>query len=89
MASDYYYREYGRHSGIPECCINFFIEVWCANSQKLYCYSQKISSIKELTYIPCPNCLVNKTFVTTHTCDKSCQGYRNSLEKDVRSEYSL
>ena len=88
MASDYYHREFGRHSGIPECCINFFIEVWTTHVPVLHYYQQKFAHLN-IDYIPCPNCLVNKSFVQIHKCDKACVKYRKLLQGDVRSEYEV
>ena len=86
MASDYYHREFGRHFGIPECCINFFIEVWTTHVPELRYYQQKFIHLN-VEYIPCPNCLVNRTFVVTHKCGKPCKEYREALQQDKRSKY--
>ena len=66
----------GKCSGIPECCVNFFITVWkpLHIDDKLPYLKVMDNSEKDqdIHYIPCPECLENKRFVTLLPCDKEC-----------------
>lgn len=66
----------GLHSGLPECCIVFFMTVWMPSFQIGFLdmpYMKHIRSLKDRPqYIPCPACLVNKNIVMIKECDCPC-----------------
>jgi hypothetical protein len=66
----------GLHSGFPPCCIKWYITKWIWNlDTKLFDkHWGKIRGVKgiDISYIPCPKCLKNKTFVKLKKCPKSC-----------------
>lgn len=63
----------GECSGLPECCINFFIETWRMDPQANPEHDAKMIENREngfeFHYIPCPTCLENKRFVEIKSCD--------------------
>ena len=58
----------GRHSGIPECCIKFFIDCWAIKYMRnkklrgrywaLIHIAEIIFDVEHWGYIPCPDCLI-------------------------------
>jgi len=63
----------GRHSGIPDCCIRFFIGPWreiYANPPHHAEYWHIMKDIAPMAeYILCPECIVESRVVTTKECD--------------------
>jgi hypothetical protein len=68
-------RRCGNCSGIPDCCVEYFITVWKESHMGI-----KLPVLKELDksenpgvhYIPCPTCLKNKNFIKLLPCNKEC-----------------
>jgi len=66
----------GFHSGFPPCCIKFFVTkwLWMGNTKARKDHWKKIRRVRcfDVEYIPCPECLKNKTFVKLKKCPKTC-----------------
>lgn len=65
----------GLHSGIPECCVLFFVTVWYDGKHPLdwppgkRTYQQAMRrTIGTVNYVPCPGCLTRRTFIKTRRC---------------------
>lgn len=69
----------GLHSGIPECCVAFYVLAW----EDLYAmpeYAKAMDKVRHLGrhraannyrligYVPCPACLLAETFVKVRRC---------------------
>lgn len=63
------------HSGIPACCVVFFMQTWlpyvaaltAANSDLAYLTSVAIT--KAFGYVPCPKCTRAARFVKLQKCN--------------------
>jgi hypothetical protein len=72
----------GEHSGIPPCCIEFFVTTWRRqwhDPRRAGIYRARIRMAglrqrRRVGYIPCPECLDAHRFVRIHTCSKRCAG---------------
>lgn len=73
MKDSDYHRECGRHSGIPECCINWYIGPWnevVAQVPYLWATYWKANNTPiEVEYIRCPVCIENSKIVMIKECD--------------------
>tara|TARA_Y100000593_G_scaffold38054_1_gene73837 strand:- start:5134 stop:5361 length:228 start_codon:yes stop_codon:yes gene_type:complete len=62
--------ECGRHSGIPECCIQWFVTAW---SNYVYINSDlrnKYLLVNDnVGYIRCPTCIANRSVIKIKECD--------------------
>lgn len=73
----------GSCSGFPICCNAFFSFVWATIYLEKYStpgwrrkYSQIIRKrLDEIDYIPCPLCLLSKSFVSVKRCTDKCGHY--------------
>ena len=76
--------ECGLHSGLPLCCIVFFVKVrWRLDEAGVASYRQ-IRGDHKANYFACPRCLIEQTIVEMHPCDCSakCDGHlRRELQK--------
>ena len=66
-----YHRECGKHSGIPECCIKWFIGPWSnirAHSWAWALYWRQ-NSKDNPSYIRCLTCIKNGVVVEIKECD--------------------
>lgn len=68
----------GQCSGIPECCIKYFVDVWSQNNNPWKdCpeHAERMMDAKEkgleFFYIPCPACIATENFVETKDCTES------------------
>jgi hypothetical protein len=66
----------GRCSGIPECCVKFFIEQrpFGETSHSYKEHTKRMDDMRErfeFQYIPCPDCLGAKRFVELKLCNES------------------
>lgn len=86
-----YHRLYGKHSNIPDCCIEFFIHKWpnMDYTRKEYGY-RKIIEVAEQKlgkwwrYIPCPDCLDKKHWHKLHYCRRGkCDEVQKKLKKET------
>lgn len=63
----------GRCSGIPECCITFFIETWMMDLDITFKHKERMDEVRgdpiRFRYVPCPDCLVAQRFVEIRHCD--------------------
>lgn len=82
--------EYGIHSKIPLCCIEFFIyDLHNLSSKKRKEHLKDI----DFGYIPCPKCKKTNNKVKLHYCkikNKRCQIYRGFAKRfKQRGVYKL
>lgn len=64
---------FGIHSGIPLCCIDFFINVW--DARELYRQDRplvKAIHASEVRYVQCPSCLRHKRAARLRRCGEEC-----------------
>jgi len=88
---DNYHRIYGKHSNIPECCIEFFIKEWpnLVSTGERYQHDNLQDTVegelgKTFGYIPCPKCLKEKHWQKIHLCKRGeCNKIRNLLKKET------
>lgn len=63
--------ERGLHSGFPPCCVTFFVQIWCALMSD---YQRVLRRVRadhaRVSYIPCPDCVLSKKFVTMKKCSR-------------------
>jgi len=67
--------EYGRHSGIPECCIEYFIESWWKKGRKLSGYDPGTN------YVRCPRCVATDNLVEARRCETDCCVFQKQLRE--------
>ncbi len=69
--------QYGKDSGIPDCCIDFFVNEWLYTSDNFprlhITYTNFITRIEKeqnirFEYIPCPNCIQNPKVLKNIKC---------------------
>lgn len=75
--------ELGRCSGIPECCIAYFIFVWMPELERVISgpghnalidktayqrHYRRFLDLHPVGYVPCPKCIINQTFVKVLRC---------------------
>jgi hypothetical protein len=70
-----YHIEFGIHSGIPSCCIEFFVDEW--DAKRLW-RQDDLPLVREIhesgaQYVQCPKCLMNNCVVDLHFCDSNCE----------------
>jgi len=64
---------FGRHSNIPECCIEFFV------SGEYLEYIKNGYSTLGWRYMPCPKCLGENNQVELHYCTNQCSAFLKSI----------
>jgi len=74
---DEYTKHFGRHSGIPECCIDFFISGDYLKPEHLHCVTNKWH------YQPCPSCLACNQPINIHYCTKACNVFLQSIGTEI------
>ena len=69
MATNLYHWRYGRHSGIPDCCIQFWTTKYM---DEFHRHSPYFELIGELSwgYVPCPECVAKGNKVHVIDCLK-------------------
>lgn len=72
---------YGRHSNIPECCIQFFISEWPGEHARRSPYARAVFD-SSYEYVPCPDCFANFFIAKIKDCAKEC-GRNCALEFQV------
>lgn len=84
----------GKCSGIPACCIKFYVEVWSPNDNPFKDCPEHSTLMDEaklkgfkFSYVPCPSCLESRNFVELKHCtsDGNCfcgQWERRELMKE-------
>lgn len=87
---DKYHRLHGKHSNIPECCIEWWLCKWpniFQNHAKSLTHRLRTMDVerdieKTYNYIPCPACLLKKHWQKLHECTrKKCTKFRKQLKK--------
>jgi hypothetical protein len=79
-------RECGLHSGIPECCVAFFVEVWWplvlqSNAKSAAVIRARVALMKKtetelgvaFRHTPCAACLAAGRAVTVKKCPPDCR----------------
>lgn len=62
---------YGRHSLIPECCIQFYITDW-DNHRTLATHYCTMVQHSDYNYVPCPKCFFRGIRQEIRICDEEC-----------------
>lgn len=63
---------FGKHSNIPNCCIDFFVEEWeFIHIRKDDLYVRAVNSCA-WGYVPCPECLGRGNKVHVRQCITEC-----------------
>lgn len=70
---DLYHMKYGSHSGIPDCCIAYFITDWQTALNARNGHWKRIYDLG-WGYVPCPTCLSLKRKARVIDCDLECGG---------------
>lgn len=78
-------RECGRHSNIPECCIEYFVAIWwpivlLSNAESAAFIRARVARIRETErqlgvkfgHTPCEACLVTGRVVKVARCPPDC-----------------
>lgn len=71
-----YHILFGTHSGIPPCCIRFFVQEWDMSEgwrDEGNWYHQAINAAK-FGYVPCPDCLGSGNKAKIIDCSIGCGG---------------
>jgi hypothetical protein len=63
--SDEWHREFGRHSGIPECCVEAFLS------------DTQLFAGPEIGYSPCNACVHQARFIVVLECGRTCDFLRD------------
>ena len=63
---------YGRHSLIPDCCIQFYIDEW-ENHCTLNTHYQEMAHASDYNYVPCPKCFFQGIKVKIRVCEIDCK----------------
>lgn len=68
----------GRHSNIPDCCIEWFVNEDPNSRERSYKDRVILACCEyKITYWPCIKCLDSRNFVVPiHFCDDSCPKFR-------------
>ncbi len=82
----------GRHSGIPECCVYFFVTWWqdsCDDwrAHRSYdAFKGMAEAIHRVAwgYVVCPQCMLSGHYVRLSRCPEGCPRYRKPRAKRVR-----
>lgn len=85
-----YHWAFGRHSRIPDCCINFFVEDWDMSEgwqNEGNWYHQAVDAAR-FGYVPCPKCLGTGRRIKIKDCDVECGGdhRQDFVPKEVLNE---
>lgn len=72
LLNDEFDAECGRHSGIPECCIDFFVKhwskVWMKHNSTFTRFYRKALTFRKFDHVACPHCLITKNVVKLKKC---------------------
>lgn len=75
-----YHIAYGRHSGIPGCCIHFFLHKWGNELSGQTAYAKLINDLS-WGYVPCPECIAKGNKVHVIDCAKE---HRRECREDFK-----
>lgn len=77
-----WHRAYGLHSNIPECCVDFWLNVYLKSMkspgyQLLRTYHNLFMKVKNIhwEYVPCPKCISTNNKKELHICNPNCVEY--------------
>lgn len=73
----------GLHSGLPDCCVLFYVTFWQAADdarRAWYRRYMKYSGLPE--YVPCPACLASGVFVEVAHCVCEYRKVRSRIEQE-------
>ena len=77
MVADGYHRECGIHSGIPECCVDWYLGPWThtvADIPYLWSAYWKANNVPtQVEYIRCPVCIESSIIITLKECNCESQ----------------
>lgn len=76
-----FHRRYGRHSGIPDCCIRYFMSDWSNDLARMSTYA-KLVNMLEWGYVPCFRCVARGNQATIKQCEIDCGG--NHVEQFLK-----
>lgn len=63
---------FGRHSRLPECCIQFFVDGrWDVERDRGSAYREAVH-LSDYDYVPCPPCFATNTKVKMLDCAEYC-----------------
>jgi hypothetical protein len=63
---------YGRHSRLPECCIQFFVGGQWEREMKSRSLYYEAVQLSDYNYVPCVPCFATQTKVRMVDCLKDC-----------------
>ncbi len=66
----------GRHSRIPECCIEYFLECWERKQRTRYDLG--------VYYVRCPRCVATDNLADLHHCTPEC-----SFQREIREYWGV
>jgi hypothetical protein len=75
----------GRHSGIPECCISYYIVRLLSFTEKQEydrkkkCIFFEVMADKKFEYVACPECAENGKFIELKECPEDSHPKRRKL----------
>lgn len=80
--------QYGLHSKIPKCCIDYFLNIWKIKQSEFK--DKRMQSSVGWNYIPCDKCLFADNKVEIHACGIECMGYLiNEIEFEPKTAYKI
>lgn len=91
--------ECGRHSGIPDCCIEYFIAVWVPlfrDPAKRWAFEARQGRVRrterrlgvDYQYIPCDSCLASGAPVVVLDCPPDCSRVKAQRSSGARRSSS-
>ena len=78
----YYHIAFGLHSGIPVCCIVWWINATAKQKKDQYKKMEKAYTYKQ-DYLPCPSCTKQRKSVFTERCDYKDDMCWEFVDKDA------
>lgn len=73
MIDNTYHWKFGRHSGIPDCCVEYWLTQW-DNDRNTQSKHHEAVICLGWGYVPCPACLSLKRKARVVQCDLECGG---------------
>lgn len=71
-------RVYGLHSNIPECCVDYYINVWTKKSLREMIEGNRTRFVGTnilWNYVPCDACLESENLSELHLCTIECKDF--------------
>ena len=79
--------ELGRHSNIPECCIDYFINIIRPLTATERQTLRTIFPCEDYGYVRCPQCRLKNKIITVHKCDDNCKKFFEKIDEIVVNNY--